>query len=180
MLWLRVQVLLSAPQLLTGGQRKPGCATGNRDGPTNGVCVSRPFPVTRTNMVSVKQADKWFGQWVEVLNLQAWEFTCVWVDAPTVKDDEESVYWGHCQADRRNMAATITIALDRSPVDVRTSIVHELLHVALAEWDDVVKAAKSYVPAALYTHLGEDAYDAQERVVNLLERVLTKFATAKK
>lgn len=126
-------------------------------------------------MVSTKQAVKWLNKWQARLFMQAWEISCVWVDAKTIPapdDDPNLECYGTIHADPARWFATMTLALDRTPAEVEETILHECLHLLLVEWTGTVSVARTYVPAALYNVIEEQRADAEERTVELLTRAL--------
>ena len=131
-------------------------------------------------MVTTEQAESWLRLWQEQLAIQAWEISCVWVEAETIEHregDPNREYYGSMAADPVTWTGVLTLALDREPAEVELTILHECLHLLLSEWAPTVDSAKSYVPAALYVHLTQQREDAEERAVNLLERAIWKSRT---
>ena len=130
-------------------------------------------------MVTPKQAEKMLSKWIQALRLQAWEVSCVWVEADRLDSGEtDLIEWATVAADPARWQATLTVALKRSSEDVEQTILHECLHLLLAEWTGTVATARSYVPAALYALVEQQRYDAEERAVELLERALWRLSTA--
>ncbi len=126
-------------------------------------------------MVETAHAEAMLTRWQEALSLQIWDISCVWVDAKTIEQTDDTDVWADVRIDRERWEAKITVALDRTAEEVERTILHECLHLLLAEWKDGAQAAKSYCPAALFTLLTEQRDEAEERAVTLLERAMWKI-----
>ena len=123
--------------------------------------------------VSRKQLSRWLDQWQELLQLQAWAVSLAGLRRKAVSKQGSLA---DVAIDHETHRAHIRVALDQSEADVRSSVCHECLHLAVSELEQAGLMAAEMLPAgparkAMQRHVGYCA----ERLVHRLERAFAKL-----
>lgn len=106
----------------------------------------------------------------DLLGLQAWRITFVLVDS--IDDDPTTA--GQCQYKEAYQVARILLRRDEPDDAMREHIFHELLHCALAHFDQMAMRIAEMLPDPQRAAAISILYDANERTVVALTRALRK------
>ena len=110
-----------------------------------------------------KQIEREVGRWQELLSLRDWKIEVVCIEADQINDDGDQANVRRRLYTRR---ATITIAHKRNAEELTKSIVHELLHLVLAEVDNVFEETRNRLTEPAWT-LADHLYnDCLERAID--------------
>jgi len=111
-------------------------------------------------------------KWQELLSLNEWLFLIQPIKNSSVSDCGELA---QCYIHEDSMSASIVIAVDLPDDEIRKSIKHELLHVALYDLRSVFNDASELLGKESQTALGGRYGKCEEKTVIRLERLIDKF-----
>ena len=111
-------------------------------------------------------------KWQELLSLHDWVLLIQPVKNSTVSDCGELA---QCFISEESMSASIVIAVDLPEDEIKKSVKHELLHVALHDLRSVFDDASSLLGVEANTALGGRYHKCEEKLVIKLERLIDSF-----
>lgn len=116
----------------------------------------------------IKEVEKW----KELLSLHDWIFLVQPIKNSTVSDCGELA---QCYICEESMSVNIIIAIDLPEDEIKKSIKHEMLHVALNELSSVFNDAVSLIGVESRTALGGRYHKIEEKTVIKIERLIDKI-----
>lgn len=108
-------------------------------------------------------------KWQELLNIQNWVLLVQPVKSSTVSDCGELA---QCFIHEDSLTCSIIIAVDLPEDEIKKSIKHELLHVALHDLRSVFDDSISLLGVEANTALNNRYYKSEEKMVIKLERLI--------
>lgn len=110
--------------------------------------------------------------WQELLGLQDWIFLVQPIKNSTVSDCGELA---QCLISEESMSVHVMIAVDLPDDEIRKSIKHELLHVALHNIRSIFDDAVNLLGVESRAALGGRYEKCEEKLVIKLERLIDQF-----
>lgn len=115
-------------------------------------------------------------KWQDLLNLHDWIFLVQPVKNSTVSDCGELA---QCYISEESMSVNVIIAVDLPDEEIKKSIKHELLHVALQDVRSVFDDASDLLGVETRAALGNRYNKCEEKLVIKLERLIDNLVPLK-
>lgn len=112
-------------------------------------------------------------KWQSLLGLHDWFFLVQSVKNSTVSDGGELA---QCYINEESMSVTVVIAIDLPDDEIKKSIQHELLHVALYELKSTFDDANGLLGVEANTALENRYNKNEEKMVIKIERLIDKIS----
>ncbi len=119
-----------------------------------------------------KNIIKEVKKWQDLLGLHDWIFLVQPIKNSTVSDCGELA---QCYIHEDSMSVSIVIAIDLPDEEIKKSVKHELLHVALHDLRSVFDDTNNLIGVEANTALGGRYHKCEEKLVIKLERLIDKL-----
>jgi len=119
-----------------------------------------------------KNIIKEVKRWQDLLGLHDWIFLVQPIKNSTVSDGGELA---QCYINEDSMSASIVIAIDLPDEEIKKSVKHELLHVALHDLRSVFDDTNNLIGVEASTALGGRYQKCEEKLVIKIERLIDKL-----
>lgn len=121
-------------------------------------------------MTKQERAKKALRKWQERLGLGRWRIVLELVDASELGEDKDNPALGDIDRDYASLDAKIRVAAKLPNDEIDTTICHECLHCLATELREAGNKCASRLSADAQGLAQAALYDAEERLVQTLER----------